>query len=198
MSTVGALVFWLALCLLVGAGCGGAKDQDRKIDGSRPCDRTFLVSSEFSPEERAALDRAAARWNEIAIEQFCLQDTAEEINGDDSRAIFRIPYKGEYWQEISASMGGLDFIGIYWPWDLIGIVDSMPIDQFERVALHEFGHAHGLGHTDAPSIMHAYEGTASDFTDKDIAECKRVGACEADSVASSSEEERRPSVWVLQ
>jgi hypothetical protein len=197
MSTVASVVLWILICFFVGVGCAGAKEEDRRIDGTQSCDRTFLVSSDFPPDERAALQRAASRWNEIAIEQFCLQVTDEEIDGEDSRAIFRIPYKGEYWQKVSASMGGVDFIGIYWGWDLIGIVDSMPIDQFERVALHEFGHAHGLGHTEAPSIMHAYDGTASDFTANDIAECKRVGACASDVAASSSKEER-PAVWVLQ
>lgn len=202
MNTVASVVFWVVLCLLVGAGCGGNAPEHRdEADAgpAGPCDRTFLVSREFPLEERAALGRAVRRWNAIAIQQFCLEDAGEEIEPSTAEhAIFRIAYKGEYWKRVSESMGNVDFIGVYWGGpDVIGIVDSMPIDQFERVALHELGHAHGLSHTDAPAIMHAYEGTASDFTDKDIAECKRVGACASDVAASSSENEPS-SVWVLQ
>lgn len=138
-----------------------------------PCGRTYSVSSVFSSDERAALEQANDRWAEIATAQFCL------VDGDTSRkTIRRIPYQGTEWQEISRSFGGLNVLGVYRSNDdSITIVDSLPTDLFELVALHELGHAHGLGHVDAPAIMHASIGTATDFTSNDMAECHRVGAC---------------------
>ena len=143
------------------------------------CGRTFIVAPEFTKAERIAMASAVERWNEISNEAFCLKPAqkvgeAEVVN----HGVYRIPYKGAYWQEWSKALGNVDFIGLHFGRsDQIGIVDSLSPESFELVALHEFGHAHGLGHLPPPAIMCAYVGTASDFTANDMRECERVGAC---------------------
>jgi hypothetical protein len=140
------------------------------------CDRTYYVSPDFPEGERQILDRAVRRWNEIAIEKFCLEDGEA-----DRRAIVRIGYRGPLWNDLSNN-GQIDLLGVHWyGLDNIGIVDVLNPRTFYLVALHEFGHAHGLSHAGAPAIMHASIGTASDFTKIDLAECVRVEACEADT-----------------
>lgn len=142
------------------------------------CDRLFLVSSEFTFEEQRLIERAAWRWNQIAEEKFCTQVTNE---AQDRHWIYRIPYRGQTWQEISTRLKGADVLGVYYETgDRIGIVDGMSGDLFELVALHEFGHAHGLDHTAAPAIMYVASGGVYDFTPIDLAECHRVLACVVD------------------
>ncbi len=142
------------------------------------CDRLFYVSRAFTATEQAALTRATTRWNEIASEKFCTQVVSE---AQERHWIYRIPYKGPTWQEISDRLKGADVLGVYYgTTDRIGIVDGMNDGLFELVALHELGHAHGLDHTARPAIMHGASGTTADFTPIDLAECRRVLACVAD------------------
>jgi hypothetical protein len=139
------------------------------------CHRTFYASPEFTMEERIGLERAAMRWNAIATEQFCIVDG----NGSwASHTINRVEYGGEHWRSVSDQFHGVDWLGVhYGSNDSIGIVSGLGFEMFEVVSLHELGHAHGLGHTPPPSVMHASAGTALDFTGNDLAECARVGAC---------------------
>lgn len=172
---VAALLAFLAACA---APVESPKPSPRRDGGS--CDRTFIVSSDFPAREHEALQRAADRWNEIAVEQFCLAQAEESLVPPNmpSRAVFRMKHGGEYWQSLSDSHGGIDVIGVHLgDSDQIGFVDDLSEADFELVALHEFGHAHDLGHVAAPAIMHASIRTASDFTSNDLAECQRVGAC---------------------
>lgn len=142
------------------------------------CDRVFYVSPAFTAAEQSALARAATRWNEIATEKFCTQVTNQI---QERHWIYRIPYKGPAWQEISTRLKGADVLGVYYEsGDRIGIIDGMNGGLFELVALHEFGHAHGLDHTAKHAIMYVGSGTVTDFTPIDLAECRRVLACVAD------------------
>ena len=148
------------------------------------CDKTYLVAPGFSDDERAALNRANQRWNAIANRHFCLEDAPSAA---DEHSIRRIPYQGPEWQAISKDFGGSNVLGVYTGRaDNIVIIDGMTNSLFELVALHELGHAHGLGHVASPGIMHDSVGTANDFTPNDLAECSRVGAC-GESVVQPAE-----------
>ncbi len=173
----------LTLLLVIAAACSAspqdepqAAPQDAGHDAPLPstCDREFVVSPAFPPEERAMLEAAVVRWNAIATERFCLR--VGEADGV-RHGITRIPYRGEQWQQLSKTLGGADVLGVHYGNDQIGIVDVLDEVSFPLVALHEFGHAHGLGHIEAPAIMYYGIGTAFDFTALDMAECRRVGAC---------------------
>jgi hypothetical protein len=157
------------------------------------CDRVWYASPTFPASEREALEQAAARWNAIAREQFCV------VDGDGSygaNAILRIEYGGEYWRSLSAHFGGANVLGVhYGENDSIGIVDNLTAESFMLVALHEFGHAHRLSHTPAPAIMHAHVGTATDFTPLDFEECHRVGACKAQPHAPTAKPSIQAVFW---
>jgi hypothetical protein len=138
----------------------------------------FAVSTEFSVEERAIIDRAVARWNEIAVPQFATYPSDEAQVGC-RHCVYRIVIDSDLWRALDAKYEGL--LGIYEPaFDRIGIVWPLEPAVLELVALHEFGHAHGLVHTEDPAIMFFSVGSAVDFTDIDLAECRRVFACVAD------------------
>jgi hypothetical protein len=59
---------------------------------------------------------------------------------------------------------------------LIRISTRTPDDQVYAVALHELGHALGLKHT-SKGVMDPTRQTMQ-FSDEDMQECSRVGACE--------------------
>lgn len=168
----------VALVLLTFIGCVGF---DQATEPEPPpdvenCARVFKVRAGFSLEQRDSLARAAARWNEIAIESFCVQDDETE-GGPEVRPI---EYGGEEYQRLYAYFRS-DFGGAHWidaqGKDVIVLRTDVDVLGFEAVAMHEFGHAHRLGHIPDPGIMSDAEFTW-DFTEYDLAECRRVGACE--------------------
>jgi hypothetical protein len=132
--------------------------------------RVVHASTAFPPEERAAVRRATERWNEIAIEQYCV------VDGDGPNAIRPIVWGDDEWTAISQAHGGAQIYGEYNGARIV-VVTGLDAYLFEAVVLHELGHAHGLGHAPAPAIMAAGAGTAYDFTMNDLDECIRVGAC---------------------
>lgn len=128
------------------------------------CDRAFTVRPGFTVPQRRELEAAVTRWNYIAEEQFCI------VEGYSTKSYI-------YPRTIEEVEGGWR-VGYYVSEDdSVGVVTTLSLPDFGEIALHELGHAHGLDHAPAPAVMHYAAGTSKVFTDNDIAECQRVGAC---------------------
>ena len=120
----------------------------------------FVVDPSFDGRERQELAAAAAAWNDVAREEI-------ELGGGPWR-IERGP--------LDPQLGGETFP------DERRIVmrAGLDADLFAQIALHELGHAHGLRHVRGYGVMfwNADDRQAQVVTDVDVAECRRVAACE--------------------
>jgi predicted Zn-dependent protease len=166
------------LCLLIwvslfAAACAAVAN----VVEDSECDRLYHVQPGFTRAQRLAIERAVNTWNDVAALHICLDDAPAEVD-----FVMLVEPGSEKYQALAKGLGTefyglINRDGIY----LVGYRDAfllhMSNELFESVALHEFGHALGLGHTPAPSVMHAHAGTAYSLTPIDMAECKRVGAC---------------------
>lgn len=125
----------------------------------------FHVDPRFSADDVAGIQRAADQWN--------------------ARSRHRITLQGGTWRVLrqegplsAADDGGA--VDVDWNGECsrsrrtvwIHPQSSQPA---EVVALHEFGHALGLGHT-ATGLMMATT-VSTEFTPEVMAECRRAGAC---------------------
>lgn len=118
----------------------------------------FSVDPAFSPDAQAQILRAAADWNTRT-------NTAHQISFD-----------GNSWHFLSAEPPEGGYNGLTKMSERTIWCRPIPIGAtYYDVALHEFGHALGLGHATTGVMMAT---TVSDeFTPEVMAECRRAGAC---------------------
>jgi hypothetical protein len=123
-------------------------------DGAVECE----IDAVFTEAQSAEIRRAASDWNKLSVRPVVF---APEGEGD--------------WLILPASVT-LNRLGYAQrKRRLIRINPLTPDDQVYAVALHEFGHALGLGHVKR-GVMDPDRQTI-EFSDEDMAECRRAGAC---------------------
>lgn len=116
------------------------------------------IDAVFTDHQQAEIRRAADDWNKLTVRDVTF---APEGEGD--------------WLILPASVT-LNRLGYAQrKRRLIRINPVTPDEQIYAVALHELGHALGLGHV-PKGVMDPDRQTIV-FSDEDMAECRRVGAC---------------------
>ncbi len=128
-----------------------------------PCGGSFSVDD--SRIDAEALRRAGDKWNELSgQDRFRVTDGpgACSVRVDD------VTTEGA-WAEYRWK-GGTAWIAV--TEDLL----RQPLRTFEAVMLHELGHSERLEHV-RRGVMAQGDGHEDDFTDEDLAECRRAGLC---------------------
>ena len=160
------LIRWLCLVALV--GCTATQPRQ-----PWPCEHPILVSTRFTPVEQEMVELSVARWNEVLRQPLCT------VAGDGTeRTIMPVPKTDPRWQAALAFVGP-DLVGFHeQETNNVYVPEGTRQSAFQGIVMHEIGHVLGLRHTPPPSIMAEYQGSTDDFTPNDLAECRRVGACD--------------------
>jgi hypothetical protein len=118
----------------------------------------YQTEAEFTDDERYEIAQAAEAWNSLPA----LRPEMHIGEGNEWLVVKERPPQG-YNGETSVTQRK------------IWIDPQHPGASVYAVALHEFGHALGLGHTQT-GVMMPFT-VSVEFTPEVIAECRRVGAC---------------------
>lgn len=137
------------------------------------CTRFHVAPASFTPEQRDALQRAATRWNQVALVQTCITDDAP-TEGGFTIGMMHVG-SPEYQWALDAT--GYEVVwGVCYDDGHILTSDEVPPDYFEAVAMHELGHCSlGMGHIREPGIMGPNLGP--EISEGDMIECRRAGSC---------------------
>lgn len=138
----------LVLALALCLSCSGA----RAVPDCQP-------DPDFTGDEMDALARAASQWSGITHEPVRLTSAGP-------------------WRLIKASPPDFRFVGqTLSAQHVVYIAPGLHADTFYGVAIHELGHVVGLQHISERGVMNPSVGETT-FSAADIAECRRVRACE--------------------
>jgi hypothetical protein len=149
------------------------------------CGGRYYFHASYPEAYRAPTAGALATWSEFSGR------TAEIVGEtDDSSCAFRVVSDTSEEYATRRAQIATDYLGMHDKRE--GSIAVVP-EQIEAwcrpeegvgacvrfVVLHELGHANGLGHTKEPGVMHgAAEDLHEHYTDSDLEECRRVGACD--------------------
>lgn len=139
----------------------------------------WSLPADMPADERAAFAAKCADWNRIAVRQQSIAD-----DEGTHHVVYREPDEltnfhdedGDGVNDYRAEAGGR--------W--LFVRRGMRPDMFRGVVLHEQGHVLGLSrrgadgidrHVPAPAVMSATV-SSEEFSEADLAECRRVRACE--------------------
>ncbi|MDB4884497.1 MAG: Matrixin [Gemmatimonadetes bacterium] len=162
----------IAALTLAVAGCSGPEDCH---DAAGVVAMTY-PSSQFTTEEAAVFDKAAAKWNAFANRAVVRFEAAERTG------VCTVTKSSDYGvgREHLArdgSLNGVIEIGAIYDCNNANIPGVL---CFESILLHETGHAIGLGHvpdTESESVMF-HRTTTTNFSPADHAECVAKHVCE--------------------
>lgn len=116
------------------------------------------IDAVFTDQQSLDIRRAADKWNTVTV-----RDVRFASQGDGD------------WLILPASVTENRLGYAQSKRRLIRINPLTPNDEIYVVSLHELGHALGLGHVKSGVMDPDHQTT--EFSDEDMAECKRAGAC---------------------